>query len=142
MLRSRNFLQIHAPVTFEKILSGQGIANLYQFLYPTRDKLSPEQVGMYLQQHPEDELFALFAWYLGLLIGTVQLAFMPEGGIWISGGVAMHHLAIFDHPEFYAGIEASPAYLAQRKNYPLGVLCNPDHALMGGAYYAAKKLLV
>jgi glucokinase len=71
----------------------------------------------------------------------MQLTFMPEGGVWITGGVAINHLDVFDCPGFIAGIHASPAYLAQREEYPLGVLKNHEHALIGSGYYAAKRLL-
>jgi len=125
----------------KKILTGQGLANLHQFFYPELSILSPEEVGQKMQQGQVKELKEAFAWYLGLFVGTVQLAFMPEGGIWITGGVIMNHLDIFDYSDFFSGIYASPAYLLQREDYPLGVLCQPEHALMGGAYYAVKRLL-
>lgn len=129
------------PVTFEKILSGQGMANLYQFFYPSSGTITPEAVGEKLRKGEAQELLNTFAWYLGLFVGTVQLIFMPECGVWITGGVALHHLDVFDQPDFFAGIHASPAYLSQREAYPLGVLLNSEHALIGSAYYAVQRLL-
>ena len=129
------------PVTFEKILSGRGTANLYQFLYPSERTITPEEVGEKLRKGEAKELLDTFAWYLGLFVGTVQLTFMPEGGVWITGGVALNHLDVFDRPDFFAGINASPAYLSQREEYPLGVLLNPEHALIGSGYYAVLRLL-
>jgi len=69
------------------------------------------------------------------------LIFMPEGGVWITGGVTMNHPYVFDRPDFFNGINASPAYQMQRSNYPLGVLCNHEHALIGCGYYAVKRLM-
>lgn len=133
--------QEHNPaISFEKILSGQGLVRLYQFLHPDIQDINPEQVGMLMRAGTETELMDIFAYYIGLFVGTVQLSFMPEGGIWISGGVALHHLSVFDRPDFNAGIYASPAYLLQREEYALGILCNPEHALIGGGYYASKRL--
>ncbi|OGT47411.1 MAG: hypothetical protein A3E83_01540 [Gammaproteobacteria bacterium RIFCSPHIGHO2_12_FULL_41_20] len=131
----------HSTITFEKILSGQGMVRLYHFFHPTDKNITPEEVGKKIHFGQAEEVLRTFAWYLGLLIGTVQLIFMPESGIWITGGVALHHLNAFDLPDFVDGIQASPAYLMQRKYYPLGVLCNLEHALIGGAYYASKRLL-
>lgn len=132
----------HNPaISFEKILSGQGIVRLYQFFHPDDKHITPEEVGIKMQNNQETELQNTFAWYIGLFVGTVQLSFMPEGGIWISGGVALNHLDVFDRPDFNAGIYASPAYLLQREEYPLGVLCNPEHALIGCGYYAARRLV-
>lgn len=127
--------------TFERILSGPGMVNLYEFFYPDREKLSPEEVGIAVRGGTLPEINYAFAWYLGVFIGTVQLAFMPDGGIWITGGVALSHLDIFDLENFYLGIKASPAYLAQRAQFPLGILVNQHHALMGGGYYAVKRLI-
>ncbi len=140
-LQDRTILQTNQPLTFEKILSGQGIVHLSQFFYPSEENITPEDVGIKIQAGKATELIDSFAWYLGLLIGTIQLSFMPEGGIWITGGVTLKHLTIFDRPDFFDGIKASPAYLSQREQYPLGILCNHEHALIGGGYYAAKRLL-
>ncbi len=137
-----HFLHLqHQPMTFEAILSGQGLARLQQFFYPEANLTTPEEAGVALTAGKSPEVAAAFAWYAGLFVGSVQLNFMPESGVWITGGVARTHLSLFDHPEFAAGINASPAYLAQRATYPLGVLCNEQHAFIGGAYYAVKRLL-
>lgn len=127
-------------LTFEKILSGQGLVRLHKFLYGENPNLTPEEVGQQMHAGSTPELTALFAWYSGLFVAAIQLIFMPQGGIWISGGVALTHLQVFDHPDFQAGIEATPAYYDLRKEYPLGVLINPEHALIGGGFYAASML--
>ncbi len=128
------------PITFEKILSGPGTSRLHQFFYPSQGILSPEEVGIKLRDGKAPEVLDAFAWYIGLFVGSLQLIFMPEGGVWITGGVALNHLEAFESPEFFAGINASPAYRLQRENFPLGVLCNQEHALIGCGYYAAKQL--
>jgi len=127
------------PATFEKILSGQGTARLHQFFYGS--STSPEDIGKKMRAGLLPELTDTFAWYAGLFVGTVQLIFMPEGGVWLTGGVALNHLEVFDSPKFLAGIHASPAYLAQRETWPIGILCNLEHALIGCGYYAVKRLL-
>lgn len=130
------------PITFEKILSGQGTHRLYEFFHPEDAKnMTPELVGEKMRAGQAPELQSAFAWYAGLFVGSVQLMFMPQGGIWITGGVALNHLDVFDDANFHAGIHASPAYLTQRREYPLGILANQDHAMMGGAFYAVNRLL-
>lgn len=129
------------PITFEKILTGKGTANLYEFFYPDAKDITPEEVSEKLHEGKAKEMLDAFAWYTGLFVGTVQLTFLPEGGVWITGGVVMKNLQIFDSPEFLAGIYASPAYLMQREEFALGVMCNHEHALIGSGYYAVKRLL-
>lgn len=134
-------LGANQAITFEKVLSGAGTVSLYQFFYPDGEELTPEAVGEKMREGKVSEMLDTFSWYAGLFVGTVQLTFMPEGGVWLTGGVALNHLDVFDRPDFFAGIQASPAYRAQREAYPLGILCNHEHALMGCAYYASKRLL-
>lgn len=133
---------INSGIVFETILSGGGLQLLHQFLYPTQKIMSPLEIGDLMQQDKHDELTDLFAWYLGLFVGTLQLAFMPAGGIWMAGGVLLKHLALIKRKSFQAGIHALPAYLSQRSAYPLGVLHHPDWALIGAAFYAHKRLQV
>lgn len=140
-LQEKLHLQHGQPITFEKLLSGNGTVRLYQFFHPSQKNITPEEVGVKLQNGSEPELLAAFAWYIGLFLGAVQLTFMPEGGIWITGGVALKNLNVFDHPELMEGIYSSPAYRIQREEYPLGILCNHEHALVGSGYYAAKRLI-
>lgn len=136
-LRTSGILGADEALTFEKILSGKGTVRLHQFA--TRQSqcdapVTPEILGHKMRSGEAQDSMSLFAWYLGLLVGTLQLIFMPSGGIWITGGVILQHLDVFDHPEFYRGIEATPAYATQRATFPLAVLKNADHALIGAAY--------
>lgn len=140
-LHDRMHINPDQAITFERILSGQGIVRLYQFFHTDDANITPEEVGMKMRDNELPEVKAAFVWYIGLLVGTVQLTFMPEGGIWITGGVVLNHLEAFDLPDFHEGIYASPAYRVQREEYPLGILCNQEHALMGSGYYASKRLI-
>lgn len=140
-LHEKFSLQLNQPITYERLLTGKGTVNLYEFFYSSQDEMTPEEVGIKMREGLTPELLDAFAWYLGLFIGTMQLTFMPEGGIWITGGVTMNHTDIFDRPDFFAGIYATPAYLMQREEYPLGVLYNHEHALIGSGYYAIKRLM-
>ena len=128
-------------ITFENMLTGRGLVSLYQFLYPDHAVPTPAFIGDKISAGDIPELLDLLAWYLGLFIGTVQLAFMPEGGIWITGGVVIKNLEIFQQPSFQEGIIASPAFLKEREEYPMAVMINPEHALIGAGYYAVKRLL-
>lgn len=129
------------PITFESILTGRGLVNLHQFLYSSNEPVSPEIIGEQMKNGSNPELLDLFSWYLGLFIGSIQLIFMPEGGIWMTGGVAMKHLEIFSQPAFINGIHATPAFQHVRDSYPIGVLTNPEHALIGAGFYAVRRML-
>jgi glucokinase len=140
-LREKEAHNDQASITFEHLLTGKGAVNLFKFFYPNTSDITPELVGKQMCEGKATEMLDAFAWYIGLFIGAVQLIFMPDGGIWITGGVAIKNITVFDRPEFFAGVYASPAYLMQREEYPMGVLSNHEHALIGSGYYAAKRLL-
>jgi len=129
-----------ASVSFEKILSGKGLSRMHQFLTQGAF-MDPALIGADIQAGQHADTVAMCAWYLGLYIGTIQLLFLPSGGIWLTGGVLLKNPAIYRHDALMAGIAASPAYQAERALFPLHVIKGEQYALMGGAYYAAKRLL-
>jgi glucokinase len=129
-------------LSFEAVLSGSGMLRLHQFLYPGCRMHSPEALGELLRDGEGLQTLSVFAFYLGLFTSTVQLAFMPSGGIFIAGGVIMKHLSLFDYPEYFQGISAFPAYSAERSKYPLKVLIDEKTPFIGGAFYALKRLIV
>ena len=124
------------PLTFESILSGFGFALVHQFF--TGEKTTATEAARQLQNDRKHPTLSLFAWYLGLFTGTVQLTYMPDAGLWITGGVVNKHLDLFDIPTFKEGLMASPAYQAERKRMPLYALTGDRYATIGGAYYASR----
>lgn len=128
-------------ITLEHALTGRGLVHLYQFLYPHTKAPAPEDISEKMRSHQTPELLDLFAWYCGLLVGTLELSYMPTGGIWLTGGVVIKNLELFNQPSFHEGIVASPAYQREREVIPLGVMINPQHALIGAAFYAVNKLI-
>lgn len=133
--------QTQEQISFESALTGRGLVNLHQFLYGAPNTPTPDLISEKMRTGQAPELLDLLAWYLGLFVGTVQLTFLPEGGIWITGGVVIKNLEIFKQASFEEGINDSPAYLQERKQYAMGVMVKPEHALIGAGYYAIRKLL-
>lgn len=128
-------------LSFEAILSGAGMLRLHQFLNPGCLVSSPEALGELLRGGEGSKTLSLFAFYLGLFTSTVQLAFMPSGGIFMAGGVIYKHLSLFDCPEYFQGLKALPAYSEGRSKFPLKVLTDEKTPFIGGALYAVKRLL-
>jgi len=140
-LRSKHGLYDNEPMTFESILTGKGVLHLFEFLHGHHEGITPEVVGQRIRRGEAPECLQIFAWYLGLFVSTVQLMFMPSGGVWITGGVVIKNLELFDLPDFWHGMQASPCYQKERDAFPVGVLINPEHALIGSAFYAVNRLL-
>ena len=131
-------------MTFESILSGRGLARIYQFVTGRKAPLSPEETAAEIQASGEQETLSLFAWYLGVFIGTLQLTFMPAAGVWMYGGVIHKNLILFEEPYLYnlqRGIKSCGAYWERRQHFPLHVLIGQEHAFLGAAYYAQQHLV-
>lgn len=139
-MRAEGVLGDDKLLSYENILSGRGTVLLHKFVKSDHTHITPEELGQQMRGGEADETRQIFAWYLGLFVGTVQLIMMPDAGLWITGGVALKHPRIFDCAEFYDGIESSPSYWRQRQGFPLGVMQNCDHAFIGGAYYALHSI--
>lgn len=135
-LRTQTDLARHdMPVTFEKILSGKGLSRLHQFVTAAKQHLLPHEVGDLLRSGEAQETLSLFAWYIGLLVGTLELIFMPAGGTWMTGGVLLKHANVVRHPSLRKGVLASPAYTEERKSFPLVLMHDKNLLFLGGAYY-------
>jgi len=136
-------LPASTPITYEMVLSGNGLSRIYQFFYGSDKKLSPKETAEFIAQSNDNQIYKLFAWYLGCFIATVQLTFMPTGGIYINGGVIHRSLQLFSEPYIQAmwrGIKSFPAYWNLRQKMPLIVMEGQDHAFLGGAYYITKRI--
>jgi glucokinase len=139
-LRQEGGLESGEVLTYEKILSGKGLSRIHHFLSGNQG-VKPEAISGGMSSGEMKETLSMLAWYLGLYIGTVQLVFMPSGGIWMTGGVLLKNMALCEQTELMEGIQASPAYLDDRQHFPLNVMCGQDYALMGCAYYASRRML-
>lgn len=126
-------------VSFEAVLSGKGMLKLHHFLYG--EELSrPEELGRLLHAGKADRTLRAFSFYVGLFCATVQLTFMPSGGIFMAGGVLLKHQDLFSCEEFFLGLHALPAYKNERERFAMHIITDKHAALLGAAYYAAKRI--
>jgi glucokinase len=94
-------------VSYERILSGDGLVSLYQFCAARQgaecqiDGVSAEWVN---DQSDNDEAanraLSLFVQIYGAYIGNIALLFKPYGGIFITGGIAAKILDKMQSEEF------------------------------------------
>lgn len=136
-----DFLRDEPSITMEKLLSGNGLKRMFHFLHGN-NHFSAQEISDLIHTPAASDVLDMLAWYLGLFIGTVQLTFMPSGGLWMTGGVILKNISLCEHPALLEGIHASPAYQRDRDKFPLSVMIGPDYALMGCAYYASRRMLV
>ena len=82
-------------VSYERILSGDGLVSLYQFCAGKQnaanhsDGISAEWVNKQSENDAAaDRALSLFVQIYGAYIGNIALLFKPYGGIFITGGIA------------------------------------------------------
>lgn len=77
-------------VSYERILSGDGLVSLYQFFAGDQhDGISAEWVNRQSESNEAaDKALSLFVQIYGAYIGNIALLFKPGGGIFITGGIA------------------------------------------------------
>ncbi|MDT8282090.1 MAG: glucokinase [Gammaproteobacteria bacterium] len=87
--------QRFAHVSYERILSGDGLVSLYTFfaakagMKQTVQKATAEWINNHSQDdEAADKALSLFVRIYGAYIGNIALLFKPRGGIFITGGIA------------------------------------------------------
>jgi len=142
-------------VSYERLLSGPGVAALYDFLDESGFAPAPEAV----QNLPEGEdrsaaisrcaleegdplcfeALRLFAVIYGAEAGNLALKSMALGGLYVGGGIAPKILPLLER-HFMEGFLAKGRFAELLRALPVRVALNPDTALIGSARFAAERL--
>lgn len=81
----------HGHVSYERLLSGDGLVALYEFC-TGRKQAEVDAARVHAAAQHEDEAavraMSLFVRVYGAFVGNMALLFKPEGGIYITGGIA------------------------------------------------------
>ncbi|WP_420421642.1 glucokinase [Simkania sp.] len=139
-------------VSYERILSGPGLYNLYQFVVDTKQEAeNPETVELI---HSGDsprlvselglsgdsaacaKTLQLFASIYGAEAGNAALKFFALGGVFIGGGIAPKILAVIKTGEFMESFKAKGRFAQLLSTIPVKVVLNDNTALLGSMYYA------
>jgi glucokinase len=140
-------------VSWEKVLSGPGLYNIYEFLRETKrgedpsslaDALTKADPGMVISEAAMNGTssrcaFALdlFVTYYGAEAGNLALKLMATGGVYLGGGIAPKILARLEDENFLASFTGKGRMRSMLAGMPIKVILNPKTALLGAAHYAA-----
>lgn len=80
----------YGHVSAERILSGEGLATLYEFLGGTRRRPVEVSSAAAAGEARASEAARLFVRIFGAYAGNLALMFNPRGGIYLCGGVVAH----------------------------------------------------
>jgi len=138
-------------VSFERILSGPGVKNIYDFLRDTgkeeepawlRDQLavSPDAPAMIselavTQKIPIcDRTLSIFVSVFGSEAGNCALKFMSTGGIYIAG-IAAKIVSKMQEPSFMGAFLNKGRMRSLLKEVPVKIVLNDDSGLIGAARF-------
>lgn len=143
-------------VSWERLLSGEGLTNIYQFLkYINYAPANPETEQQMTERDPAAvigeagvsgsdtlcvEALKLFCRLYGSESGNLALKCLPYGGVYLAGGIGAKILPVLQQGEFMHGFLAKGRCRAVLQKLSVKVCTNPEVALLGALSYAKKRL--
>lgn len=139
-------------VSFERVVSGQGIPSIFAFLRDTGRAEEPEVLASALAEvaDPTPVIMAgegefeicrrtldVFVSILGAKAGNVALSLMSRGGVYLGGGIPPRILPRLQSDGFLEPFLSKGRFRALMAQIPVHVITNPQTALLGAAYAAA-----
>ncbi|MDT8311138.1 MAG: glucokinase [Methylophaga sp.] len=143
-------LQQYVHVSYERLVSGMGLVNIYQFLSdlqqteaafdPTIDL--PAHISALAQQKDPlaTQTMALFVDIYGAQAGNLALSVMPRGGLYLAGGIASKNQALFTDGKFIQAFLAKGRMQTLLETIPLYLIKSDETGLRGAALLARKAL--
>ena len=143
-------------VSYERVISGPGIFNIYNFLKDSgrrrepgwlRERLAAGDPGAVISEAAlakEAEICVqaldLFVSAYGAEAGNLALRAKALGGVYVGGGIAPKILSKLADGEFLRAFAAKGRYADLLAQVPVRVILNEEAALRGAASYAAVHL--
>jgi glucokinase len=146
--------QSHDHVSWERVLSGPGLADLFRFMVSDAGESEPEwfqeaeQTGdpvpaiskMALGDRCELSVrtLELFARLYGEEAGNLALKLMATGGVWVGGGIAPRIRRFLESGAFMDGFLAKGRMRPLLEAIPVKIVLDDRTALLGSARFAAE----
>lgn len=147
-----NYLtQKYKHVSYERILSGPGLFQIYRFLIDTqREKEDPEIAALLQEKEPQRVITergkagniacaracSLFTKLLGGEAGNLALKLLAIGGVYIGGGIVPHLIPFLQEQSFMDAFTEKGRLSSVLAQIPIRVVLNEKTALLGAARYA------
>ena len=151
-----NLLKQYDHVSYERVLSGPGLYNIYKFLRDTgrgdepswlTDKMGQEDPSSVITQaalQGTSDLCVrsldLFVSIYGAEAGNLALKFLATGGVFVGGGIAPKIIEKLRDSTFMKAFRAKGRLTPLLEAMPVRVILNDQTALLGAARYAAMKM--
>lgn len=144
--------RFHEHVSYERVVSGPGLVNVYEFLRDTGQGVEETWVREAMEEGDPSAVISqaglegksalceraldMFVSMYGAEAGNLALKLYALGGVYIGGGIAPKILPKLTSGLFMDAFVAKGRHHALLKTMPVKVVLNDDAALFGAAYYA------
>lgn len=123
-------------VSYERVVSGPGMANVYQFLVETGREKGSVKLDAAAIAHSSPKTVELFLSVYGAEAGNLALKFLAMGGVYLGGGIAPHMVNEIKMGPFVAAFSDKGRFKDLLKSIPIWIVLNDNAALLGAALYA------
>ncbi len=148
----RYLQQKYGRVSTERIVSGPGIKNIYDFLRDTKKAEEPSALADQLRGAKDapalisklaaegktpicDQTLSLFVSIYGAICGDCAVSFMTRGGIFLGGSIAAKNISRIQDPAFMKAFLDRGRMEPLLRDMPVKVVLNDDAGLVGAARY-------
>ena len=142
--------------SYERVLSGQGLINLYQFLIDNKyEKKTPlvtqemqkedpakviSNLGLSGQDKGCERALNWFCSIYGAEAGNFALKVMALGGIYVGGGIAPKIINVLKSDAFMNAFVDKGRFSDLLQDIPVHIVLEEEAALKGAAFFCQKKL--
>jgi len=142
----------HGHVSWERVLSGPGLVNIFNFLRDTRRGEEPSWLAGEIESGDPAAAISkaalaetsglavhaldLFVTLYGAEAGNLALKMKATQGVWLGGGIAPKILPRLKRPGFLEAFHDKGRFRAFLEAVPVRVILNDKTALRGAAYHA------
>lgn len=149
-------LKHYDHVSYERVLSGPGLYNIYKFLRDSGRGDEPAWLSERMAHDDPSSVIAqaalegssklcvhsldLFVSIYGAEAGNLALKFLATGGVFVGGGIAPKIIEKLRDQTFMEAFKAKGRLRALLEAVPVRVILNDQTALLGAARYAAMKM--
>jgi glucokinase len=146
---------LHGRVSWERVVSGIGIKNIYAYLRDVekmeepqwlRDRIAKEDQNAVIGQCAEDgssplcfDTMQIFASAYGAEAGNIALKVLAQGGIYLGGGIAPKMLKTLKSGGFIQAYLDKGRLSPVLEQIPVRVILDDTCALLGAAAYAEAR---
>lgn len=148
----RYLLKKYEHVSWERIVAGPGIKNVYEFLRDTKVAEEPAWLADQIHNAPDvpalishaalehkapicEQTMDLFVSIYGAETGNCALKFMSVGGIYVGGSIAAKILPLLKKPSFMEAFLSKGRMQPLLKDMPVKIVLNDDAGILGAAHY-------